>query len=104
MRHNPWAEEETITAEMDPLALEAEVTLILEEGPNEPGFRAWQMSSSPTSGGETASIGSALQSKFQTPSRLTTRSRPRGLRSEQAWADCAPFATSACASWRRPAR
>jgi hypothetical protein len=42
MRHNPWAEEESISVDMERLALEAEVTLILEEGPAEPGFRAWQ--------------------------------------------------------------
>jgi hypothetical protein len=42
MRHNQWAEEESITAEMQRFALEAEVTLVLEEGPTEPAFRAWQ--------------------------------------------------------------
>jgi len=42
MRHNPWAQEEIITAEMERLALEAEITLILEEGPTEPALRAWQ--------------------------------------------------------------
>ena len=42
MRHNQWAEEETIEAEMQRLALEAEVTLILDEGPTEPALRAWQ--------------------------------------------------------------
>jgi hypothetical protein len=42
MRHNQWAEEEIITAEMERMALEAEVTLVLEEGPAEPALRAWQ--------------------------------------------------------------